>query len=229
MSRLNHASRPETVATIDIGTGFFNHYGGDVDSAGRPHYVLYKWDESHRTQVWHLQRGVERWELNQVSRYEQDLPWNRHQVNGLAATALARPELVIDRDDGRVIILTRSQHHGNQLEVYRARLPYRRWELDIVATGSLGGWEPQLDKDLFHRRKRLVLLVNVVRDAPAYAGYDQRLTPQQLAVLDERAAGEEVAYPDYSILFPITPPPLSMQDIQFADGEAWIAALRIAP
>ncbi len=55
MVRLGSENRcPETIAEIDIGTGFFNHYGSDLDSAGRPHYVLQLWDAERHTQVWHL-------------------------------------------------------------------------------------------------------------------------------------------------------------------------------
>ena len=230
MVRLGPENRcPETIAEIDIGTGFFNHYGSDLDAAGRPHYVLQLWDAERHTQVWHLYLSREGWELQPVTRYSRDIPWNRHHGNGLAATALARPELLVDRDTDSVLIITRSQHHGNRLELYRAQPPYREWRLELVDTGSLGGWEPQVDKGLFHAWGRIVVLLNAVRDEPAYEGFDLALNPESREILARRERGETIVYPDYSILYPRTPPPLSMDELRFARGEAWIAELHLSP
>ncbi len=217
----------ETIARIDIGTGFFNHYGGDLDAAGKPHYVLHRWDDQDRTQIWHLYRGHERWEINQVSRYRKDIPWNRHQANGLAATSLARPELLVDRKTGSVMIVTRSQHFGNRLELYRADPCYEIWRRDLVNTGSLGGWEPQLDKGLFHATDDILMLLNSVRDERGYSGYRLDLNPEQQAVLARAGRGERVLYADYSILYPVTTAGLPLGDLRFNDGEAWIARLRL--
>lgn len=128
-----------------------------------------------------------------------------------------------------MLILTRSQHYGNRLELYRAGPPYRQWRLEVVNTGSLGGWEPQVDKDLFHAEGQVAILLNRVRDAPAYEGFDLALKPEARELLVRREGGETVIYPDYSILYPRTPPPLSMDDLRFANGEAWIAELHRSP
>ncbi len=167
--------------------------------------------------------------MQPVTRYSRDIPWNRHHGNGLAATALARPELLVDRDTDSVLIITRSQHHGNRLELYRAQPPYREWRLELVDTGSLGGWEPQVDKGLFHAWGRIVVLLNAVRDEPAYEGFDLALNPESREILARRERGETIVYPDYSILYPRTPPPLSMDELRFARGEAWIAELHLSP
>jgi hypothetical protein len=214
---------PEVITEIDIGTGFFNHYGSDVDGGGNPHFVLHRWDDARITQIWHLFSHDKRWHLQQVSDYRVDIPWNRHQVNGLAATALARPEIVVSPETSCALIITRSQHHGNQLELYRSCPPYDIWALRLIPSGSLGGWEPQLDKLLFHAEQRLVLALNVVWDRPAYEAYGLVLDDSERDALERRAAGDVIAYRDYSILFPINAPPLDMTGAQFSPGEAWIA------
>jgi len=225
--RGDHSFVPEVISEIDIGTGFFNHYGSDVDGEGMPHFVLHRWDNRRITQIWHLFRDNDGWRLRRVSDYAVDFPWNRHQVNGLAGTALARPEIVLSPETGCALIVTRSQHHGNQLELYRACPPYEDWDSRVIPTGSLGGWEPQLDKFLFHTEGRLVLALNVVWDGPAYEAYDLALDAVQRDVLAGRTAGDPVTYRDYSIIFPVMKRPLDMQETQFTRGEAWIVEVML--
>lgn len=219
------SSHPEIIDRIDIGTSFFNHYGSDTDSANRPHYVYHHWDRQRRTQIWHLFHDGRRWVKQQVSRYERDLPWNRHQASGLAGTGLARPEILTNPRDDSLLVVTRSEIFGNVLELYRARSPYRHWVMELIDTGSLGSWEPQIDKRLYREQGRLQLLLNTVRDQDAYESFDLRPTPDQQQILEQAGRGQAVDYPDYTILSPVTPYRLTTGGARFPDSNACVTDL----
>jgi hypothetical protein len=219
------SSRPEVIDRIDIGTSFFNHYGSDIDSANRPHYVYHHWDRQRRTQIWHLFHDGRRWVKQQVSRYGRDIPWNRHQASGLAGTSLARPEILANPRDDSLLVVTRSEIFDNVLELYRARSPYQHWVMELVDTGSLGSWEPQIDKRLYREQGRLQLLLNTVRDQDAYESFDLRPTPDQQQILERVGRGQAVDYPDYTILSPVTPSRTTMEGARFPDSKACVTEL----
>ncbi len=219
------AFRPEIIDRIDIGTSYFNHYGSAADAAGHPHYVYHHWDDQHRTQIWHLFHDGKGWVKAQVTQYDRDFPWNRHQASGLVGTALARPDILVDSMNDSALVITRSEIYRNRLELYRSKPPYRNWNLEILDSGSLGNWEPQIDKQIFRERRRVELLMNVVRDKEAYGVFDLRLTSDQQQVLDHFARGEPQDYPDYTILSPVKPYPIAMDGIQYPEHRACISAL----
>ena len=214
--------QPETIDRLAIGQSFFNHYGSDYDASSHPHYTYFHWDSRRHTQIWHLFHDGHRWIKNQVSDYPSDIRWNRHQVNGLAGMELARPEIVVNPTSAEAIIVTRSNLNGNILELYRALPPYANWQRILINSGSLGGWEPQIDKRLWHERGLLEVLINTVRDQQAYQLFDQHPNPQERIILEQVKSGEFVTYPDYSILAPVTSYPLRMENMRFNEYEAQI-------
>lgn len=214
--------QPETIDRIAIGQSFFNHYGSDYDASNHPHYAYFHWDNRRHTQIWHLFHDGHDWIKNQVSHYQSDIHWNRHQVNGLAGMELARPEIVVSPVGAEVIIVTRSNINGNVLELYRASPPYANWLRTLVDSGSLGSWEPQIDKRVWHERGWLELLINTVRDQQAYQIFDQQPNFQQWAILEQVKRGVFIDYPDYSILAPVTSSPLSIDNARFKEYEAQI-------
>ena len=145
------------------------------------------------------------------------------QVSGLVGTALSRPEILIDLLDNSAIVFTRSDIYGNRLEIYRSTPPYKNWTREIVETGSLGGWEPQIDKRLFLEQGQIELLMNTVRDNNSYQLFDVRLTISQQNILDSFYNGHAQDYPDYTILSPVLQFYLDKDDVRYRENQGCIS------
>jgi len=218
-------SHPEIIDTIDVGSSFYNHYGSAIDSANHVHYIYHNLDDINQTQIWHLFNNGRSWIKNKVSAYKKNIPWNRLQVSGLVGTALSRPEILIDLRDNSAIVFTRSDIYGNRLEIYRSTPPYKNWTREIVETGSLGGWEPQIDKRLFLEQGQIELLMNTVRDNNSYQLFDVRLTISQQNILDSFYKGHAQDYPDYTILSPVLQFYLDKDDVRYRENQGCISRL----
>lgn len=202
LKRVSSDSRhmPEIIAEIPIGESFFNHYGADYDMKMNPHYVYYRWDKDKITQLWHLYFNGNKWVSSMISSYHKKIRWTRTQINGLASTDIARPEILI-ASDGRAIVISRSIHYNNRLEIYISDSEYSKWYLYVLNVGNLGGWEPQVDKKLFKNTERLQLLLNVITDKAIFERYNIQLSEKQLLILRKYIQGnKDIKYPDYSIL-----------------------------
>ncbi len=162
----------EVIKKIAMGESFFNHYGSDIDSAGHPHFVFTKWESerSHIAQHWHLFWDGKTWQSQVASDYEAIAQWSAGQCHGQASTDIARPNLVLNKE-GRALIFSRALERNQSIEAFVSEAPYELWKTRSVFDGSTGGWEPQLDRTLWHREAKLQFILLGVTDAAVEERY----------------------------------------------------------
>lgn len=156
----------EQIQSIPMGESFFNHFGSDYDSAGRPHFVYSRWNNARDriTQQWHLYFDGNAWKNSVITDYRRPIGWTLLQQQGRASTDLARPGVLVTKDDA-VLVLSRARENGNAIELYLSSPPdYTHWRRHLVFDGPTGGWEPQVDMDLWHVSNTLQLLLVGVTD-----------------------------------------------------------------
>ncbi len=153
----------EIIQEIPMGEDFFNHYGSDYDSKGNPHFVYTKRDNKSYVQQWHLYFNGERWVNNQVTDYKQKIEWTNPQQSGRASTDITRPSLLVSKDN-HAIVISRSKEYNNIIEFYLSDKSYDNWTRIVVYNGSVGGWEPQADMDLWHSSEKINLLLIGITD-----------------------------------------------------------------
>jgi hypothetical protein len=178
ISKSNHQA--ECIETIPMGESFFNHFGSDFDSRDNPHFTYTRWDNSYEKipQQWHLYWNGTHWRKSIATHYSSRFKWTRPQRSGRASTYLTRPTIVIAKDD-TAIIVSRSNECNNIIELFVSdKANYNSWKRLIAYNGSVGGWEPQVDLDLWHSFNKLDLLLLSVTDKAIAEYYSHKSYPE---------------------------------------------------
>ncbi|GEM_PF-2578006 len=173
--------RAEVLVEILPGEDFFNHYGADHDAEGRPHFTYTRWGDPQTrvAQQWHLFWDGREWKNRQVTRYTHPVRWTQAQQHGLAGTEVTRPSIVVGAD-GTAIVISRGAQSGHRIELYLTKAPYDGpWKEVFAYPGSVGGWEPQMDLDLWHETGKLDLLLLAVTDRAVHEDHKRR-KPQKM-------------------------------------------------
>jgi hypothetical protein len=167
IQRLNKGPHSaEVIVSLPMGEDFFNHYGSDYDSKGRPHFTYSRRDNHSGgvPQQWHLYWDGARWINSVATDYRSRFAWTRNQQNGLASTYLARPSILATRND-RILLISRSHERNDKIEIFTSpSQKHQAWIRRIAFDGSAGGWEPQMDLDLWHRNERLQMFLAGITD-----------------------------------------------------------------
>ena len=161
-----NSSNAEVIVDKPIGEGMFNHFGSDYDSSGNPHFVYTRWNnqEDKVIQQWHLYWNGTTWNSNIVTNYQKKVNWNRLQQIGKASTYVTRPSIVV-AGDNTALVLSRTVENDNKIELYFSNgSNYNHWNKQIIFNGSMGGWEPQMDLDLWHEKNLLQLIILGITD-----------------------------------------------------------------
>ena len=176
----NDKADAEVIQEIPMGQDFFNHYGADYDASGQPQFTYTRWNNAQKRvpQQWHLHRTGKGWQSDIVTDYREHFSWTALQQQGLASTYLSRPSMVVDTKTDTAIVISRSRENANQVELYLSGSgDYAKWRQQIVYPGSTGGWEPQLDLDLWHRTSRLQMILAGITDDMIVTYADQTAKP----------------------------------------------------
>jgi hypothetical protein len=155
------AATAEYALRIPQGSELINQTSMAADGDGRPYIASYWRATGATVPQYHIIHHDGAWR-------DIDLGLRRTPFSlsgmGTKAIPIARPQIVVNRHGGVVLVIRDVERNG-RVSAVTGDPALRRWQVSDLTPFAVGAWEPTLDTELWRRTNDLHLFVQDVRQA----------------------------------------------------------------
>ena len=162
---------------IPENSNLMNQTSMTTDSNGNPFIASY-WRENDLTQYKVVYHKDHRWQLLDTDFRDEDFELGG---GGTKSIPISRPEILVDSD--QLFLLFRDRQRGSKITLASYGLNKKKWSLQDLTKTSVGEWEPNFDKDLWRRAKKLHIFSQNVSQIDG-EGLDTTMPAQEIVVLE---------------------------------------------
>jgi len=155
------AATAEYALRIPQGSELINQTSMAADRAGRPYIASYWRTAGSTVPQYHIVHHDGQW--RDVDLGLRHTPFSLSGM-GTKAIPIARPQIVVGRDGG-VVLVIRDAERGGKVSAVTGDVARRRWQARDLTAFAVGAWEPTLDTELWRNAGELHLFVQDVRQA----------------------------------------------------------------
>ena len=155
------AATAEYALRIPQGSELINQTSMAADRAGRPYIASYWRTAGSTVPQYHIVHHDGQW--RGVDLGLRHTPFSLSGM-GTKAIPIARPQIVVGRDGG-VVLVIRDAERGGKVSAVTGDVARRRWQVRDLTAFAVGAWEPTLDTELWRKAGELHLFVQDVRQA----------------------------------------------------------------
>lgn len=158
-------------------SNLMNQTSMTTDIHGNPYIASY-WRSDSITQYKVVYHKDGQWQLLDTDFRNEDFELGG---GGTKSIPISRPEILVDED--KLYLLYRDSLRGNKITLAAYGFNSRRWNFNDLTKISVGEWEPNFDKGLWRRNKKLHIFSQNVSQVDG-EGLDTTMAPQTVQVLE---------------------------------------------
>lgn len=162
---------------IPENSNLMNQTSMTTDSNGNPYIASY-WRERAITQYKVVYHKNQQWQLLDTDFREEDFELGG---GGTKSIPISRPEILVD--DHQLHLLFRDSQRGSKITLASYGFKTNKWDLKDLTNTSVGAWEPNFDKGLWKRSKKLHIFSQNVSQIDG-EGLDSSMPAQEVVVLE---------------------------------------------
>lgn len=158
-------------------SNLMNQTSMTTDLNGNPYIASY-WRSDSITQYKVVYHNGVQWQLLDTDFRNEDFELGG---GGTKSIPISRPELLVD--DTHLYLLYRDEHRGNKITLATYGFDQKQWRFNDLTKEAVGAWEPNFDKSLWKRYKKLHVFSQNVSQIDG-EGLDANMPPQAVEVLE---------------------------------------------